>query len=96
MAAAARALIGTKLLCIYDPFKRGGKLTSEGDADFDTSLRTFVPEIEYKDVAWIKSEGKKAHFEFLQAIDMPANNLALYFRDAAYVSFEHEPTKIRC
>jgi len=81
---AAKALVQRGLLCVYGPFKRDGELTSEGDTQFDASLRTSDPEIGYKDDAWIKSEGKKANLEFTQAIDMPANNLALVFQRQQY------------
>lgn len=80
LEGAAKALIQTGLLCVYGPFKRDGELTSEGDMQFDASLRTSDPEIGYKDDTWIKSEAKKANLEFIKAFHMPANNLALVFR----------------
>ena len=61
---------------LYGPFKRGGQLTSEGDARFDADLRRADPDIGYKNNeevrAWLTSAGAGA----IETTEMPANNLA--------------------
>ncbi|XDA99283.1 DUF938 domain-containing protein [Sulfitobacter sp. LCG007] len=76
-ASAVTAPAGTFL--IYGPFRRGGRLTSEGDMRFDADLRRADPEIGYKDDDWV--EGLLADCGLRVArSEMPANNLALIAR----------------
>lgn len=74
---AAAALAPGGRFVIYGPFTRGGALTSEGDRSFDAALRAHDPETGYKDdfdvIDWLHDAG----LELLQAVEMPANNLAL-------------------
>lgn len=76
---AAKALTPHGKLFIYGPFKRDGKLISEGDKNFDASIRASDVETGYKDDAWAKSVAMKNGLALDQAIEMPANNLALVF-----------------
>ena len=76
----ARALVPSGQLFLYGPFKRDGKLTSEGDKNFDASLRTSDPDIGYKDDEWIKSVAAPCGLALVEAREMPANNLALIFQ----------------
>ncbi|WP_295316642.1 DUF938 domain-containing protein [Roseobacter sp.] len=66
---------GGRFIC-YGPFRRDGKLTSEGDARFDADLRAADPAIGYKDdgeiTAWLRAAGATG----LSCHEMPANNLA--------------------
>ncbi|WP_027258232.1 DUF938 domain-containing protein [Leisingera aquimarina] len=77
IAEAAAALAPGGRFVIYGPFTRGGKLTSEGDRNFHAALRAHDPQIGYKDdfdtIDWLHGTG----LELLQAVEMPANNLAL-------------------
>ena len=61
---------------LYGPFRRGGALTSEGDARFDAQLRAADPAIGYKDdaaaEAWLRAAGTAE----VARVEMPANNLA--------------------
>lgn len=61
---------------IYGPFLRGGRPTSQGDADFDASLRAQDPAIGYKDIADVTAHlaaaGLTPHLH-----EMPANNLMI-------------------
>ncbi|AHC99986.1 DUF938 domain-containing protein [Leisingera methylohalidivorans] len=74
---AAAALAPGGRFVIYGPFLRGGELTSDGDRSFHASLTAHDPQIGYKDdfdtIGWLHSAG----LELLQAVEMPANNLAL-------------------
>lgn len=77
---AALALGSQGVLVLYGPFKRDGRLTSEGDVRFDDQLRTADPAIGYKDTLdmgrWLGDAGMTA----VQTIEMPANNLAFVAR----------------
>lgn len=79
ISEAGKALtVGGKLV-LYGPFKRSGKLISDGDVTFDASIRSADPEIGYKNDATIKSIAKNAGLTLDHAVEMPANNLALVF-----------------
>ena len=77
---AAQALRPQGVLVLYGPFKREGRLTSEGDVRFHDQLRTADPAIGYKDTLdmrrWLGDAGLRA----VQTIEMPANNLACVSR----------------
>ena len=65
--------------CLYGPFLREGRATSEGDAVFDASLRAQDPGIGYKDMDWVL--GRLAAAGLAAAVTpMPANNLMLVAR----------------
>lgn len=72
---AAKALAPDGKFILYGPFKRGGILTSDGDAGFDAELRGSDPAIGYKDdldiIRWLRDAG----LEQVAVTDMPANNL---------------------
>jgi SAM-dependent methyltransferase len=76
----ARALAPSGHFCIYGPFKRDGEFTSDGDERFDFDIRAADSEVGYKDDAWIKRTAQNAGLDFMDAHEMPANNLALIFR----------------
>lgn len=83
----ARAVVGGMVAAlapggravIYGPFRRGGALTSAGDRAFDERLRAQDPAIGYKDAAtvahWAVAAGARAE----TPVEMPANNLILWF-----------------
>jgi hypothetical protein len=77
---AAHALAPGGLLLLYGPFKRNGRLTSDGDIRFDAELRAANPAIGYKDdldiVRWLADAGLSP----IDRVDMPANNLAFLAR----------------
>lgn len=73
---AVAALSPSGKFILYGPFKRGGALTSDGDARFDADLRGADPAIGYKnddDIAsWLRTAGARE----VTRVEMPANNLA--------------------
>lgn len=73
---AGQALAPEGIFHIYGPFLRDGHATSEGDADFDATLRAEDPEVGYKDdwdvIDWIHTSG----MDLVQVIEMPANNIS--------------------
>ncbi len=74
---AAAALAPGGRFVIYGPFMRGGELISEGDHAFNAAITTHDPETGYKDdaevIRWLQAAG----LDLVQAMEMPANNLAL-------------------
>ena len=80
IAQAALALSPVGTLILYGPFRRGGQLTSDGDAKFDAELRSADPAIGYKDTVdmteWLGHAGLKP----VKIIEMPANNLGFIAR----------------
>ena len=77
---AAIALAPGGSLMLYGPFKRDGRLTSDGDARFDADLRASDPDIGYKDVREIETWLQRSGLTAIQTRDMPANNLAFIAR----------------
>ena len=73
------ALDGAGRVIVYGPFKRGSDFISEGDRDFDASLRARDPSIGYKSVEEVIASAAGAGFVLLGSDDMPANNLLLTF-----------------
>ncbi|MCV2870175.1 class I SAM-dependent methyltransferase [Defluviimonas sp. WL0002] len=65
---------------IYGPFRRQGRLTSEGDIAFDADLRLQDPEIGYKDDTWVIRSASEAGLDLVAVEQMPANNMCFIFR----------------
>lgn len=80
---AAQALAPGGCLALYGPFLRDGQATSEGDAQFDASLRAQGHGIGYKDVAEVLDWLTAAGLPPSQQREMPANNLLLTARRPA-------------
>lgn len=80
ITAVALALAPGGTLILYGPFSRAGKLTSQGDRDFDAALQSADPAIGYKDtvdmVRWLSD----AALSPIDCVDLPANNLAFIAR----------------
>lgn len=82
IAEASEALAPHGTLILYGPFKRSGRLTSDGDARFDADLRSADPAIGYKDDLDIIAMLSDAGLTLAQTVAMPANNLAFVARKA--------------
>lgn len=80
IAEAARALAPGGLFAVYGPFRRDGRLLSDGDRAFDANLRSQDAAIGYKDAAdvagWIADHG----LAVVERAEMPAGNLMLFAR----------------
>lgn len=68
---------------LYGPFRRAGRLTSEGDVAFDAQLQAQDPRIGYKDDNWVRTRAADYGLGVWQVLRMPANNLAFVFRTAS-------------
>ena len=76
LAEAAQALAPGGRFCLYGPFLRDGRATSDGDAAFDASLRAQDARLGYKDLGWVMEQLGAAGLG-VQVVPMPANNLLL-------------------
>ena len=76
----ARGLAPGGLALLYGPFRREGRLVSDGDVAFDASLRAQDPAIGYKDADWVEASLAQAGLHRLARIEMPASNLMLLAR----------------
>lgn len=79
---AATALAPGGVLMVYGPFKRDEDLTSEGDAAFHASLTAQDPEIGYKSDFDVLDWGQAEWLDYVDMVEMPANNLAILWRKA--------------
>lgn len=77
---AAEALAPGGVLMIYGPFMRDDELVSEGDRSFHASLRAADPEIGYKSDFDVLEWGQAAWLDYLDMVEMPANNLSILWR----------------
>ncbi|WP_109312417.1 DUF938 domain-containing protein [Ruegeria sp. AU67] len=73
---AALALNPGGRLILYGPFMRAGRLTSTGDQNFHAALSQQDPDIGYKDDADILDLLRRVQLSLIDAVEMPANNLA--------------------
>ena len=80
-SAHAALETGGKVI-VYGPFRRGATFVSDGDRDFDASLRARDPAIGYKSVEAVTDMAVQAGLAPIARDDMPANNLLLTFAKA--------------
>ncbi|MGP3699049.1 DUF938 domain-containing protein [Rhodobacter sp. NSM] len=81
LAQSASALTAGGTLFLYGPFLRDGRPGSDGDADFDASLRAQDPRLGLKDRAWVEAQLLAAGLR-PRVVEMPAHNLMFVARRA--------------
>ena len=64
---------------LYGPFKRDGRDTSPGNAQFDASLRARNLDWGVRDLGAVIARAARAGFAKPEVVEMPANNLSLVF-----------------
>jgi hypothetical protein len=67
-------------MVLYGPYRRHGRHTSEGNAQFDSDLRAHDPEWGLRDLETVSEVADRAGFRLAEIIDMPANNFTLVFK----------------
>lgn len=77
---AAKSLVPGGVFALYGPFRRDGRLVTEGDVAFDARLRGEDPAIGYKDIAWVQDHLAAAGLHRVSLTEMPAGNLMLVTR----------------
>jgi len=75
-----KVLAKAGLFALYGPFKVDGEHTSEGNLNFDQSLRTEKPHMGIRDKEELVTLGVKHGLQLLEDISMPANNRILLWR----------------
>jgi hypothetical protein len=77
----AKALLPAhRVMVLYGPYRRHGRHTSEGNAQFDSDLRAHDPEWGLRDLETVSEVADRAGFRLAEIIDMPANNFTLVFK----------------
>jgi cyclopropane fatty-acyl-phospholipid synthase-like methyltransferase len=76
----ARLLREDGVLFLYGPFKRGGAHTAPSNAAFDERLRDENPQWGVRDLDEIVVQAATRGLHFMEAVEMPANNLSVVFR----------------
>jgi hypothetical protein len=77
----AKALLPAEhVLFLYGPYRRFGRHTSEGNAQFDLDLRAHNPEWGLRDLEAVSDVAAAAGFVLVETVEMPANNFSLVFR----------------
>lgn len=68
------------ILCLYGPFNRGGKFTSESNERFDQWLKEYNPQSGVRDFEAVNALARAQGFTLLEDMAMPANNCTLLWR----------------
>ena len=79
-AGAARLLPAGGLVSLYGPFVVDGEYSSDGNRDFDSSLRGQNPDWGLRELNTVCEVAGKAGFEHAETFEMPVNNLTVVFR----------------
>ena len=68
------------LFCIYGPFNYGGRTTSDGNEQFDASLKSQAPHMGLRDIEKVTDVAAAAGMEVQEDYAMPANNRMIVFK----------------
>jgi hypothetical protein len=79
-AGIARTLPVHGVLVVYGPFNRGGRFTSDSNAQFDVWLKTRDPASGIRDFENVDALAQSYGFALEQDVAMPANNCTLVWR----------------
>ena len=82
MECAGKVLRKGGMLVCYGPYKVGGTAV-ESNIRFDKSLRARNSEWGVRNLEDVVEAAGKENLEFVQFVEMPANNLSVLFRKAA-------------
>jgi cyclopropane fatty-acyl-phospholipid synthase-like methyltransferase len=80
---AGAVLVPAGVLCVYGPFRFGGRHTSDSNAAFDQYLRQRDPASGVRDFEALDKEAQAHGLQFAANHAMPANNRTLVWRRAA-------------
>jgi SAM-dependent methyltransferase len=71
------------LMCIYGPFRYGGKYTSESNAEFDRMLRERDPQSGLREITEVSDLAATVGLSLIADHDLPAFNRLLVFAEAS-------------
>jgi SAM-dependent methyltransferase len=80
VAGASRVLPPRGVLYLYGPFKENGRHTAPSNQTFDASLRSRDPAWGVRDLGDVCDLADRAGFDFVERVEMPANNLSVVFQ----------------
>jgi SAM-dependent methyltransferase len=80
MRNAAALLPLNGLLYLYGPYRIGGTHTAPSNESFDQSLRSQNEAWGVRNLEEVIAEANKNGLQFIERVDMPANNQSLIFR----------------
>jgi hypothetical protein len=80
MTGAGRLLGPAAPLCLYGPFKRGGRHTAPSNARFDRYLRAYDPAWGVRDLEAVVDSAAGHGLDLVDVMPMPANNLSVILR----------------
>jgi Protein of unknown function (DUF938) len=80
LRGASSILSATGILCLYGPYRVGGKHTSASNRAFDAQLQAANPEWGVRDLDEVSKEARAVNLELAQTCEMPANNMIVVFR----------------
>jgi hypothetical protein len=83
--------VAPAVLCVYGPFRYGGKYTSASNADFDRYLRARDPESGIRDFEAVNTLSSEAGLSLLADHAMPANNQLIIWQNSALLSQTRTP-----
>lgn len=83
--------VAPALLCIYGPFRYGGKYTSASNSEFDRYLRARDPESGIRDFEDVNTLSGEQGLHLLADHAMPANNQLLIWQKPALRSHTSAP-----
>jgi hypothetical protein len=78
----AAKVLGSGILALYGPYRRGGAHTAPSNAAFDESLRSRNPAWGVRDLEAVVHEAAARGFTLEEVAEMPANNLTVVLRHA--------------
>ena len=76
---AAEILSPNGIIYLYGPFSVGGNYTSQSNAAFHESLKSQNPAWGVRDLDDVKAVAVKYGFRKCETVEMPANNLSVFF-----------------
>jgi cyclopropane fatty-acyl-phospholipid synthase-like methyltransferase len=79
-AGIGRVLTAEGCFCLYGPFNYNGQFSSESNARFDLWLKQRDPQSGVRDFEALQELADKAGLEFIEDIEMPANNRILVWK----------------
>lgn len=68
------------VFCLYGPFRKQGRHTSESNARFDAALRARDPRMGLRDIGELSELAECQGLELEREVPMPANNCTLVWR----------------
>ena len=88
---AARTLVPGGVLFLYGAYRRDGRHTAPSNAQFDAALHANDPRWGVRDLGEVGDAAKARRLDFIEAVEMPSNNLSVVFQRGAGAPLECAP-----